>query len=168
VFARGHISLLPLVYLSLLPLVTFPCLLPSSPLVSLFLSFPAFTWSPYPSPSPPPPGLPIPLLPLLPLALLSPSDLLCLLSPYPCLFYPLSLLPFLPLISPTFLPFLSSSCLSHPLPHPPPCFLPFADEPAISTVTSNRLTPNDFEVVKVIGRGAFGEVQLVSHYIHHL
>lgn len=138
------------------PLLTFPCL-PSPPS------------SPYPSPSPPPPGLPVPLLPFLPLALLSPSDLLCLLSPYPCLSYPLSLLPFLPLISPTFSPFLSSSCLSHPLPHPPPCPLPSADEPAISTVTSNRLTPNDFEVVKVIGRGAFGEVQLVSHYmIHHL
>ena len=134
-FARGHISLLPLVYLSLSLLLS---------LVSLSLSFPFF--------------------PLLSFLLLISFAF----SPYPCLFYPLSLLPFLPLISP-ILPFLSSfSCLSHPLPHPPPCPLPSADEPAISTVTSNRLTSNDFEVVKVIGRGAFGEVQLVSHYIHHL
>ena len=37
-----------------------------------------------------------------------------------------------------------------------------ADESAVSKITSNRLSADDFKVLKVIGRGAFGEVQLVS------
>ena len=41
------------------------------------------------------------------------------------------------------------------------CLLP-VDESAVSKITSNRLSAEDFKVLKVIGRGAFGEVQLVS------
>lgn len=37
----------------------------------------------------------------------------------------------------------------------------YADEPAFKQITSRRLCADDFSVEKVIGRGAFGEVQLV-------
>ena len=37
----------------------------------------------------------------------------------------------------------------------------YADEPAFKQITSRRLCAEDFSVEKVIGRGAFGEVQLV-------
>lgn len=33
--------------------------------------------------------------------------------------------------------------------------------PSINTITSNRLSSNDFTLIQIIGRGAFGEVQLV-------
>ena len=36
------------------------------------------------------------------------------------------------------------------------------DKNSIDVITKNRMQHADFEVVKVIGRGAFGEVQLVS------
>ena len=36
------------------------------------------------------------------------------------------------------------------------------DGNAVGDISSNRLSVEDFDVVKVIGRGAFGEVQLVS------
>ena len=35
------------------------------------------------------------------------------------------------------------------------------DEPAFKQISSRRLSAEDFTVEKVIGRGAFGEVQLV-------
>ena len=38
----------------------------------------------------------------------------------------------------------------------------FPDKNSIDVITKNRMQHTDFEVVKVIGRGAFGEVQLVS------
>ena len=36
------------------------------------------------------------------------------------------------------------------------------DEPSVGKIVNARLSANDFKVEKVIGRGAFGEVQLVS------
>lgn len=39
------------------------------------------------------------------------------------------------------------------------CFLP--DKETISKIRDLRMKAEDYEVVKVIGRGAFGEVQLV-------
>ena len=44
------------------------------------------------------------------------------------------------------------------------CFLPISDKNSIDVVTKNRMQHADFEVVKVIGRGAFGEVQLVRNF----
>ena len=41
-------------------------------------------------------------------------------------------------------------------------FLYFTVKPVASTVKSLRLTRDDFEIVKVIGRGAFGEVCVVK------
>lgn len=41
-------------------------------------------------------------------------------------------------------------------------FLCFTVKPVASTVKSLRLTRDDFEIVKVIGRGAFGEVCVVK------
>ena len=38
----------------------------------------------------------------------------------------------------------------------------FLDGKSVEFVNKTRLHADDFEVVKVIGRGAFGEVQLVS------
>lgn len=38
----------------------------------------------------------------------------------------------------------------------------FADKDTISKIRDLRMKAEDYEVVKVIGRGAFGEVQLVS------
>lgn len=35
------------------------------------------------------------------------------------------------------------------------------DEPVISRIVENRLSAQDFKLIQVIGRGAFGEVQLV-------
>ena len=43
----------------------------------------------------------------------------------------------------------------------------FSDKNSIDVITKNRMQHADFEVVKVIGRGAFGEVQLVSLHILH-
>lgn len=48
---------------------------------------------------------------------------------------------------------ISSLSLSHPL---------SLDAPAVEDITSRRLCADDFTTEKVIGRGAFGEVQLVS------
>lgn len=39
--------------------------------------------------------------------------------------------------------------------------LSVTDEPAFKQISSRRLSAEDFSVEKVIGRGAFGEVQLV-------
>ena len=36
------------------------------------------------------------------------------------------------------------------------------DEKSVSGLQQKRLNARDFDVIKVIGRGAFGEVQLVS------
>ncbi|KAH9364800.1 hypothetical protein HPB48_012733 [Haemaphysalis longicornis] len=36
-------------------------------------------------------------------------------------------------------------------------------EKAVSSISSCRMKPDDFKVIKTIGRGAFGEVQLVRH-----
>ena len=36
------------------------------------------------------------------------------------------------------------------------------DEDSVKTIASSRLTPTDFQLLKVIGRGAYGEVKLVS------
>ena len=41
-------------------------------------------------------------------------------------------------------------------------FFPLAVKPVVSRVKALRLTREDFEVVKVIGRGAFGEVCVVK------
>lgn len=38
----------------------------------------------------------------------------------------------------------------------------FLDKDTISKIRELRMKAEDYEVVKVIGRGAFGEVQLVS------
>ena len=38
----------------------------------------------------------------------------------------------------------------------------FSDEIPVSRISQARMCEDDFEMVKVIGRGAFGEVQLVS------
>ena len=38
---------------------------------------------------------------------------------------------------------------------------PSPDEPAITNIEKGRLTSSDFQLIEVIGRGAFGEVQLV-------
>ena len=38
------------------------------------------------------------------------------------------------------------------------------DEDACKGISNNRLSAEDFDIVKVIGRGAFGEVQLVSFW----
>lgn len=41
--------------------------------------------------------------------------------------------------------------------------MPFpADSESVKAITSRRLCADDFTTEKVIGRGAFGEVQLVS------
>lgn len=43
------------------------------------------------------------------------------------------------------------------------------DKDTISKIRELRMKAEDYEVVKVIGRGAFGEVQLVSvSYIFHV
>ena len=39
--------------------------------------------------------------------------------------------------------------------------IPSPDEPSVPLLTSNRMSPTDFKLIQVIGRGAFGEVQLV-------
>ena len=36
------------------------------------------------------------------------------------------------------------------------------DEEACKEISTKRLSVEDFDIVKVIGRGAFGEVQLVG------
>lgn len=38
----------------------------------------------------------------------------------------------------------------------------FAAKPVATTIKSLRLTRDDFEIIKVIGRGAFGEVCVVK------
>lgn len=40
-------------------------------------------------------------------------------------------------------------------------------EKAVSSISSCRMKPDDFKVIKTIGRGAFGEVQLVRHKWSH-
>jgi len=42
------------------------------------------------------------------------------------------------------------------------CLLWFLDESTVNGLQQERLNARDFDVIKVIGRGAFGEVQLVS------
>lgn len=37
------------------------------------------------------------------------------------------------------------------------------DAGIVKQIVSNRMQATDFDVVKIIGRGAFGEVQLVRH-----
>ena len=37
-----------------------------------------------------------------------------------------------------------------------------SDESSVGTIVESRLSADDFKVEKIIGRGAFGEVQLVS------
>ena len=39
--------------------------------------------------------------------------------------------------------------------------LPLLDESVIPVIANNRLSSQDFQLIKVIGRGAFGEVHLV-------
>lgn len=39
----------------------------------------------------------------------------------------------------------------------------FSDEATIRKLLASRLKGSDFQLIKVIGRGAFGEVQLVRH-----
>jgi serine/threonine protein kinase len=39
----------------------------------------------------------------------------------------------------------------------------FADDGVSKAITGLRMKTEDFQVIKVIGRGAFGEVQLVRH-----
>jgi len=41
-----------------------------------------------------------------------------------------------------------------------------SDEKPVEHVIQTRMKASDFEMVKVIGRGAFGEVQLVSRLSH--
>ena len=56
---------------------------------------------------------------------------------------------------------LSLILLSHFIvisPLPP---LPLLDESVIPVIANNRLSSQDFQLIKVIGRGAFGEVHLV-------
>lgn len=46
------------------------------------------------------------------------------------------------------------------------CFekhIDFTDEIIASEIVNLRMKPDDFNLIKVIGRGAFGEVQLVRH-----
>ena len=38
---------------------------------------------------------------------------------------------------------------------------PSPDEPSVPLLMSNRMSTSDFKLIQVIGRGAFGEVQLV-------
>jgi len=42
-----------------------------------------------------------------------------------------------------------------------------SDESLVKTLLDCRIKSADFEMVKVIGRGAFGEVQLVRHNRSH-
>lgn len=42
-----------------------------------------------------------------------------------------------------------------------------ADKETISKIRDLRMKAVDYEVVKVIGRGAFGEVQLVSLFVQY-
>ena len=42
------------------------------------------------------------------------------------------------------------------------------DERAVDYVKKCRLKVEDFEMLKVIGRGAFGEVQLVSMILNNI
>lgn len=42
------------------------------------------------------------------------------------------------------------------------CVLP-TDKDTVNKIRDLRMKAEDYEVVKVIGRGAFGEVQLVSY-----
>lgn len=41
-------------------------------------------------------------------------------------------------------------------------FFFFLDDSSVEKIVDSRLSANDFKVEKIIGRGAFGEVQLVS------
>lgn len=42
-------------------------------------------------------------------------------------------------------------------------FFNFIDAELANEITRLRMKPSDFDVIKLIGRGAFGEVQLVRH-----
>lgn len=42
------------------------------------------------------------------------------------------------------------------------CCIFFSDGDHVELIKNARMKPSDFEIVKVIGRGAFGEVQLVG------
>jgi len=43
-----------------------------------------------------------------------------------------------------------------------------SDESTVAGLQQKRLNARDFDVIKVIGRGAFGEVQLVSMLIYSI
>lgn len=43
----------------------------------------------------------------------------------------------------------------------------FPDKETINKIRDLRMKAEDYEVVKVIGRGAFGEVQLVRLHLFH-
>lgn len=45
--------------------------------------------------------------------------------------------------------------------------LHFVDDKFASDICQLRMKPDDFNLIKVIGRGAFGEVQLVSSIINN-
>lgn len=45
--------------------------------------------------------------------------------------------------------------------------LHFIDDKFASDICQLRMKPDDFNLIKVIGRGAFGEVQLVSSIINN-
>lgn len=48
------------------------------------------------------------------------------------------------------------------------CFFFHTDKDTVNKMRDLRMKAEDYEVVKVIGRGAFGEVQLVSCVSVHL
>ena len=60
-------------------------------------------------------------------------------------------------------PSLASEVLAwwHPLPSPILPSLP-SDQDPVKSIVNSRLRVDDFKLLKVIGRGAFGEVRLVS------
>ena len=46
-------------------------------------------------------------------------------------------------------------------------FLSYLDEQPVELINNARMRVGDFHMIKVIGRGAFGEVQLVSYSKDH-
>ena len=44
-------------------------------------------------------------------------------------------------------------------------FLAVSDEEPVELINTSRMKVEDFNMIKVIGRGAFGEVQLVSEML---
>lgn len=43
----------------------------------------------------------------------------------------------------------------------------FLDDKFAYDICQLRMKPDDFNIIKVIGRGAFGEVQLVCNYLNY-